>query len=125
MTRKERHIFDADGLTVNMGMKIDWQSGSVPKCILVWEWRGSCNWTDRIEWGVVSVDDRPCHHPLQVDPGVQQAQADQRDPGHHHDQLDLEALSHPRGKDICSNHILKTKISRTEGQRKRNKERND
>lgn len=124
MRRKERHVFDADGLTVNEGMKIDWQSASVSKRIPVWEWNVSYNWTNRIEWGVVSVVNQPCHHLLQVDPGVQQARADQQDPGHRHDQLDLEDLSRPRGTDIYSNHILKTEICRTEGQRKRNTDRN-
>lgn len=47
-------------------------------------------------WVVVSVVDWPCHHPLRVDLEVQQARADQQDPGHRHDQQDLEALSHPR-----------------------------
>ena len=60
------------------------------------------NRADRMGWVVVSAVDRPCHHPLRVDPEVQQVQADQQDPGHRHDQLDLEALSHPRGtKNIC------------------------
>lgn len=39
---------------------------------------------------------RPCHRLLQVDPEVQQDQANQQGPGHRHDQLDLGALSRPK-----------------------------
>lgn len=49
---------------------------------------------DRIGW--VTVVGWPCHRPLRVDLEVQQDRADQQDPGHHHDQQDLEALSRPR-----------------------------
>lgn len=45
---------------------------------------------------VRNVAGLPCHRPLRVDPEVQQDQADRRDPGHHHDQQDPEALSHPK-----------------------------
>lgn len=57
MRKRERHIFDADGLSVNMGMKIDWQSGSVPKRIPVWECTRSCYWANRMGSLVVSVVD--------------------------------------------------------------------
>lgn len=54
-----------------------------------------------LKWVVLSVGNWPCHHPHQVGPGVQQVQANLQDPELHHDQLDLEALSHPRGKQQC------------------------
>lgn len=72
---------------------------------------------------IFGVVDRPCHHPLRVDPGVQQAQADQQDPGHHHGQPDLEALSRPKSNNnICWNHILITKTADVKV--KRRKKRN-
>lgn len=55
-----------------------------------------CNWASRTGWVVASMAVRPCHRPLRVDLEVQQAQAGQQDPEHHHDQQDPEALSHPR-----------------------------
>lgn len=57
---------------------------------------------------------RPCHRLLQVVPEVQRDQADQRGPGHHHDQPDLGALSRPKKTTEFPVHISLVRNSWTE-----------